>query len=76
MSVTAHLLNTIRSKVKGQGHQGQKTCRHSLGAYEWYALAANSVQQQQTGPFHGCPGCCAVVSSASSMPVGNSAHAL
>jgi len=24
------------------------------GAYEWYALAVNSVQQQRTGPFRGC----------------------
>jgi len=43
--------------VKGQGHQGQKT-RLALptppGAYEWYTLAANSVQQQQMGPFCGC----------------------
>jgi len=26
------------------------------GAYEWYALAASSMQQQQMGPFHGCQG--------------------
>jgi len=47
------------SKVKGQGHQGQQT-RLALptpaGAYEWYALAAKSVQQQRRGPFRGCHG--------------------
>jgi len=48
-----------RSNVKGQGHQGQKTCLAlptPSGAYEWYALAANSMQQQQAGPFYGCQG--------------------
>ena len=48
--------------VKGQGHQGQKNelwAADTPGAYEWYALASNSVQQQQqqrTGPFCGCQG--------------------
>jgi len=48
-------------KVKAQGHQGQKNALSAAdtpGAYEWYALAANSVQQQQRmGPFRGCQGC-------------------
>ena len=26
------------------------------GTYEWYALAANSVQQKRMGPFRGCQG--------------------
>jgi len=46
-------------KVKGQDHQGQKTplaLPTPPGAYKWYALAANSVQQQQMGPFRGCQG--------------------
>jgi len=46
-----------RSKVKGQ--QGQKMCLAlptPLHAYKWYALAANHVQQQRTGPFRGCHG--------------------
>jgi len=64
-------------KVKGQGHKGQKmriALLMPLSAYEWYAIAVNSVQQQQTGPLRGCHGCYAIVSSASSMPVGKSAH--
>ena len=46
-----------RSKVKGKGHQGQKT-RCALpsppAATEWNTLAANNVTQQQTGPFRRC----------------------
>jgi len=46
--------------VKGQGHQEQKTrlalSTPTRGAYEWYALAASSVQQQWTGAFRGCGG--------------------
>jgi len=70
-----------RSNVKGQGHQGQKNalsaadtpgCIGMVG----YALAANNVQQKRTGPFRGCQGVCAVVSSAISTPVGKSAHAV
>jgi len=26
------------------------------GPYEWYALAADSMQQHRTGPFRGCQG--------------------
>jgi len=43
-----------RSKAKGQGHEGQKTRLTLLSppaAHEWYVLAANSVQKQQTIPF-------------------------
>ena len=46
-----------RSKIKGQGHQGQKCAVHSHyppAATEWNALAANSVIQQHTGPFRRC----------------------
>jgi len=46
-------------KVQGWGNQGQKM-RIALptppGAYEWYVLTANSMQQQRTGPFYGCQG--------------------
>jgi len=46
--------------VKGQGHQGQKNALSAAAnppsAYEWYAIAANSVQQERTGPFRGCQG--------------------
>jgi len=48
-----------RSEVKRKGHHGPKTriaLPPPLGAYEWYALAADSVQQQRTGPFRGCRG--------------------
>jgi len=48
-----------RSKVKGQGQQGQKTRLALLShpaAYECYALAANSTQQQRTAPFRPCRG--------------------
>jgi len=52
--------SSLYVKGKGQGHQGQKRalrCQNSPVAYEWYVLAANSVQQQQrTGPFCGCQG--------------------
>ena len=68
---------SLKVKVKGQGHKGQKmriALLMPLSAYEWYAIAVNSVQQQQTGPLRGCHGCYAIVSSASSMPVGKSAH--
>ena len=46
-------------KVIGWGNQGQKTwiaLPTPPGAYEWYVLGANSMQQQRTGPFHGLPG--------------------
>jgi len=49
----------LNVKVKGQGHQGQKMCcalPSPAAAYEWYALAANNVKQQQTGPFCRCWG--------------------
>jgi len=54
-----------RSEVKGQGHQGQKNALSAPvtpAAYESYALAANSVQQQQTASFRPSQG--AVISAA------------
>jgi len=51
--------SNVKVKGQGQGHQGQKTYLALLtpqGAYEWYALAANSVQQQRMGSFRGCQG--------------------
>jgi len=46
-----------RSKVKGQGHPGPRLAMPTPpGVYECYALAANSMQQQQTAPFRGCQG--------------------
>jgi len=48
------------SKVKGQGHQGQKRAVHSHhpppAATEWFVVAANNVTQQQTEPFPRCRG--------------------
>ena len=46
----------LNVKVKGQGHQGQKMRLALPAAYKWYALAANNVTQQQTGPFCRCRG--------------------
>jgi len=44
-----------RSKVKvTRDKQRAQCCQHPLGVYEWYVLAANSVQQQQTGPCRVC----------------------
>ena len=46
-------------KVKGQSHQRQKTRLALLtppAAYEWYALAENSMQQQRTTPYGPCRG--------------------
>jgi len=48
-----------RSKIKGQGHQGQKralSLPSPPAAHEWYALAANNVTQQRTAPFRRCRG--------------------
>jgi len=45
-----------RSTVKGQGHQGQKNALCTPAACERYALAANNVTQQRTGPFRRCRG--------------------
>jgi len=46
---------SLNVKVKGQGHQGQKMCLVlPSAAYEWYALAANRVQQQWTAPLCHC----------------------
>jgi len=42
-----------RSKVKATTTRNALSAADTLGAYEWYALAANSVQQQWTGPFRG-----------------------
>jgi len=50
---------SLNVKVKGQGHQGQKTSSvlpSHRAAYKWYAIAANSVQQQWMVPFHRCWG--------------------
>ena len=44
------------------------------GAYDWYALAADS--SSGWAHFMAARGCCAVVSSVCSMPVGKSAHAV
>jgi len=46
-------------KILGQGHHGQKMrLAHlsPLAAYEWPALAENSVQQQRMAPFRPCGG--------------------
>ena len=51
---------SLNVKVKGQGHQGQKmriSLPTSLGAYEWYALTANSMQQQRMAHFVAARGC-------------------
>jgi len=50
---------SLNVKVKGQGHQRQKTCcafPSPPAATEWNMLAANNVRQQQTGPFSRCRG--------------------
>ena len=43
------------------GHQGQKMQCALVWprppAYDWYALTANNIKQQRTGPFHRCWGC-------------------
>jgi len=52
-------LESLNVKVKGQGHQGQKTCcalPSPPAVTKWNALAANNVMQQQTGPFRCCWG--------------------
>jgi len=48
---------SLNVKIKGQGHQGQKThlvLPSPVAAYEWYwyTLAANSMQQQRKTPVH------------------------
>jgi len=48
-----------RSRVKGQGCQGQKSALCTPitpAAMKWKALAANNVTQLQTGPFRRCQG--------------------
>jgi len=48
---------SLNVKVKGQGHPGPRLAMPTPpGVYECYALAANSMQQQQTAPFRGCQG--------------------
>jgi len=52
---------SLNVKVKGHRSRSQGQKMHLAlptppGAYKWYALAANSVQQQQMGPFRGCQG--------------------
>jgi len=63
------------SKVKVTGTKKALSSATPPGAYEWYALAANSEQQQQTGHFLAARGCFRL-SSASSTPVGKSSHAV
>ena len=49
----------LNGKVKGQDHQGQKTCStlpSPPAATEWNARAANNVTRQQTGQFRCCRG--------------------
>jgi len=45
-----------RSEVKVVREKTRLVLPTPLGAYEWYALAANNVQQQRMGPFRGCQG--------------------
>ena len=46
-----------KSKVKvTREKQRAMNSRHSPAVCEWYALAANNVKQQYTGPFHRCRG--------------------
>ena len=43
-------------RSKSPGTKTRLALPTPMGAYEWYALAANNVQQQRTGPFRGCQG--------------------
>ena len=48
-----------RSKVKGQGQQGQKRTvhsRHPPASTAWNVFGANNVTQQQTRQFRRCQG--------------------
>jgi len=45
-----------RLKVKVTRDKNAFSVADTPGAYEWYALAANSLQQQRTGLFRGCQG--------------------
>jgi len=46
-----------RSKIKvTRDKKALSAANTHPSAYEWYALAASSVQQQRTGSFRGCRG--------------------
>ena len=61
-------------RSRSPGTKNALSAASPLGAYDWYALAADS--SSGWAHFMAARGCCAVVSSVCSMLVGKSAHAV